>query len=770
MNRFKNIYEKICKRKILLLLGTAFVVFCLTAIFITVNKISPKEIRAMAMEHLQKTFPSADITLGKIDLSLGVTVKLRLSSLSVVLKQTGRELFSVKDSSIHIPLRAVLFGGGAVEAVFLRPNFFYREIKNSNNWALAMKSSSKKPTQKIIPLKDPKKANDDSFTVMIPGALGRIKLNFKFVDVDLNYSLKNNQKGDIKFSRFLIKDINFNEKTAFEMASRMNFNFDKKNFLALDVLIIGEFNLAEVFKNERFSSFIVVKLENFKSKGIPLRPSEIRAEINLTADKKGKISAALLANFSGKSKFKADFKLDLDKIKISDISTDIYLEDILSTVEMKKYSLNPGKARLNLTGSIVINSTDNFKVNPKLKFALTPGLVYDVSDLSVKTSMKGGLFKKRLLMNFKNQLAEGNLGITVKGKIDLDRKFTLKKLKPLSVKMNLNNLVLKENLVKKFLYNSKKTRPLKLVSNNKKSKKTIQEKKRKPSFIPAKIDIDWKNIKLGREILSGSGVVILSAQAITTPKMSFRLLKGRVNLTHKSEYSKTSDKHSFQLKMKKLDISRINDFFPPPLEKIEGRLNGILTGKMIFPQDGPMKYNMKTDLTAQNGSVHGLKLGKRLDKFIAKLEKVPGLKGKINKDKKYNLDTFKTLKVKGHFSSKTYRFDEIFYVESKNKLKMDMNGAVYPPMVKKQGRLNLNFSSKIAGISKIIKKQTNLNSIPVRLKGMGFDLEPDYSYTVRKLATAMAKNTAKKGIKKLGDKLLKGKSKNKIKELLKGFL
>ena len=769
MNQLKKIFHRFCKKKLLLLFGTAFVVFCLTAIFITINKISPKEIRSIAMRELQKTFPAADIKLGKIDFSLGFTVSLKFDGLSVALKQAGEKLFSVKDASIHIPLRAVLFGGGAVEAVFLRPKIFYKEIRNSNNWALAMKSSLNSPQRRPKPSKV-KSSEDDSFTMMVPGALGRIKLNFKFIDVDLSYSRKNKQKGSIKFSRFLIKDINFDEKTAFEMASRMNFDLDEEKSIALDALIIGEFNLAEIYKNERFNSFIVVKLGNFKTKGILLRPPEIRVEINLTADKKGKILAELLANLSSKSKFSADFNVDVKKIKISNISMDIYMEDILSSVDMQEHSLSPGKARLNLTGFVSINSLDKFRINPKLKFSLTPGLIYNVNDLSLKTAMSGMFVKDRFHMDIKNQLAQGNLDISVKGKIDLGRRPVFKKSNPLSVKMKLDGLVLKEDLVKKALYSRKNTQSPALTDSDKESEKKIQVKKREPSLIPARIDIDWKKIKLGREISSGSGVVVLTSRTVTTPKMNVRFLKGRINLSHKSEFLKNSDRHSFNLKLRKLDISRINDLLPSPLQKIDGHLNGNLSGKITLLKKGGMDYKVKTDVIANNGAVRGLKLGEKLDRFVAKLGKIPGLEGKIKKDKKYDLDAFKTLQIKGDFSSQAYRVKRIRYVESKNKLEMDIDGVVYPPVVKKQGSLNVNFNSKIANISGIVKKQTNLDSIPVRLKGKGFDLEPDYGYTAKKLLSSMAKSKAKSQIRKLGDKLLKKKGKNKIKDLLKGLL
>ena len=92
--------------------------------------------------------------------------------------------------------------------------------------------------------------------------------------------------------------------------------------------------------------------------------------------------------------------MDLEKIKITNLFMDIYMEDLLSVVNTKDHSLTPGKAHFNLTGEMSINSADNFKVNPKLQFSLTPGLTYNIDDLSIKTAMKGEFRKNKFHMEF----------------------------------------------------------------------------------------------------------------------------------------------------------------------------------------------------------------------------------------------------------------------------------------------------------------------------------------------------------------------------------
>ena len=199
----------------------------------------------------------------------------------------------------------------------------------------------------------------------------------------------------------------------------------------------------------------------------------------------------------------------------------------------------------------------------------------------------------------------------------------------------MTNLALKKTFVRKIFYRGKKNSDSpKIVQATSSGKKRQVKKRNSPSLIPAKINLNWKNIKMDREVLSGNGVVILSSQKITTPRMKFRFLQGGVDLSHNGKFALNSQAHSFNMQLKKLDISRINAFFPSPLQNIKGQLNGSLSGRVVFPQNGRMTYNIKTDFTVKQGSVQGLKIGKKLNKFIAKLETLPGIKGKIKKEGK----------------------------------------------------------------------------------------------------------------------------------------
>ncbi|MCY4524383.1 MAG: hypothetical protein OXB84_06565, partial [Halobacteriovoraceae bacterium] len=611
---FKKLMGKVHKKKIIILLCTAFFVFFTTAVFITLKKISPEKIRNTVRASLQKTFPSANVEIGEIDFSLGFTINLNVEeiSASLSLKNNKERLFSLKNISVHIPLRSILFGGGAIEAVFLHPEFFYSEMKAGNNWALAMKNPQETSRKKKREHREEITKKSDSSSLVVPGALGRIKLNFKFIDVNFNYVLKNKQKGNIKFSRFLIKDINFQEKTAFELASEMNFYLDKKKSLGLDALLIGEFNLADFYIKEKIESFILVKLGNFRTKGISVNPPEIKAEIHLKADKKGEITTKVLADISKKSKLKATINMDSKKIKITDLSTDIHIRDFLSMVDQKKIVVSSGDSQFKLTGSILINSAEKFNIRPQLNFSISPEASYTLNALPIKTSMKGILKKNKLKIDFKNQLAEGDLNVLVKGLINLNRKPIWNKSNPFLVKVSSKNLYFKESFIKNLFghkRDSSNSKTLKVGDNS--SKKTMENKKN-ISFIPMKMDIKWKNIKLGKEVLSGNSLISFSSKAITTKKMKIRFLKGGVNLTHNSKFAKKSNRHSFDLKLKKLDISRMNVFFPAPFKNMHGLLNGSLGGRATIPHNGKKKYNIKVDILAKNGMLKGLKLGRKL--------------------------------------------------------------------------------------------------------------------------------------------------------------
>ena len=744
MRPLKKIQHTIVKNKTLLIvLLVIFLTITGTFVFV-VNQMSPKEIRSMILENIQKMLPAAHVDMGDVDLSVGISLKLKLEKLNIHLKKDNSPLFSIDDISIRIPIQSVLLGRGVVESSLDKPTIYYKERGNSNNWMMAMKKTSpteKKTSEKHIEQKSSKQMG----VMMIPGFMKNLKLNLNFTDVDLNYDLKKKRKGKIIISRFLIKNVNFHEKTAFEMASKMNFDLDDKKSISFSALAIGEFNLEDIYKKNTFNGQIIVNLNHMKSKGIPMDIPDIKTTIQMTVDKKTGITSHIGLDFAERNKISAVLNLGRDKIRVRDFSTDIHLKDILR-MSKKKLPLVPGNAKLKSVGSL---SVKNFKVTPRLKFSLTPGIVVPIGGLSMKTTIEGHFQGSNLKMDIENNLGGGSLNLLLKGKASIGKQF--KWIKPLSITANANNI----SLDKIF--------PNNLLEKN--NTKSVQAKKRTPDktppLIPSKINLKWKKIKIKDNIFSGNARFVISKNKIVSKKISIHPPKGSISLSFTSGFTKKKSTHDFHMKLNKLELPHVRAFLPLPLLKTKGTVNGKVEGKVSL-SNNKMKYNVQTSIGAKNGSASGMNLKDKLGRLVRKLEDIPGLKGKMKKVELKKLNAFKEIKLDGNFSERQWKIDKFRYLEKT----IDLNGRgiVYPPPVKRQGEMNMDLIVK--NISSVIRKETGLKSIPVRLKGINFSLTPDYGHTVEKLIAAMAKKKTKETIQNKGKELLK-KNKDKLKNLFK---
>ena len=135
-------------------------------------------------------------------------------------------------------------------------------------------------------------------------------------------------------------------------------------------------------------------------------------------------------------------------------------------------------------------------------------------------------------------------------------------------------------------------------------------------------------------------------------------------------------------------------------------------------------------------------------------------------------DKFKQLVVRGRFKENHYRVQKIDFIGIGNEVRIKGGGHIFPLNEKKQGVIALTLSGHKRALGKRLKKIIGTNTVPVRLKGVGLALSPDYPYTVKKIAQSVAKAKGKRALKRRGKKILnkylKGKGQQGVKKLLKG--
>jgi hypothetical protein len=173
---------------------------------------------------------------------------------------------------------------------------------------------------------------------------------------------------------------------------------------------------------------------------------------------------------------------------------------------------------------------------------------------------------------------------------------------------------------------------------------------------------------------------------------------------------------------------------------------------------------------ASKGEVKKLNLSDYINPMLAN---IPGVKDQV-KDKQVKLDgNFETLSVKGHFTNSAYTLTSFDFVGLDKKVQVTGSGEIYPVASSKLSSLDVNVADNTGKISEVLLKNTGSKILPMRVSGPGFEMKPDYNYTVTKLAKGALKTKGEEKIKEVVqkniDKIVPEAAKEKVKGILNGL-
>ena len=156
------------------------------------------------------------------------------------------------------------------------------------------------------------------------------------------------------------------------------------------------------------------------------------------------------------------------------------------------------------------------------------------------------------------------------------------------------------------------------------------------------------------------------------------------------------------------------------------------------------------------------------------LANIPVVKDQM-KDKQLKIDgNFETLTMKGRFTNTQYNIATFDFIGLDKKIQLSGNGDIYPQVGSgKNSAMEVNFIDNTGKISDVLLKNVGTKVLPMRVSGPGFDMKPDYGYTISKLAKGALKTKGeakvKEAIQKNIDKFVPAAAKEKVKGLLDGF-
>lgn len=732
------------------------------------TKLQPEEIKRMAIEQTQKVFPKAEVTLQSVDIGWGLNFKINLQKFSLKTSRDNAvvDMMAVDELVVKVPIWAILTGSGVIEIKMDAPLLNYHEFAEGNNWTYAMGDKKSEEEKKK---EDEQKGKDGSGTAL--GIFGKSKVNVKLSDVAVKYSLRDNSKGDIKVSRFLINGLNFESSTAFELASNAKFIMKDQSTVSFDTIVIGEFNIADLMKNGSASSTVIIKVNNISKTGLEWKFPEITTNIDLLLKKDGELSGKLTTSFESQNKISANFKM-AKSVEITGINADIILKDVSAIMGLEK-TIDMSKAKLKAAGDLIYS--EDKKINANLTFSIAPGIVYSKEGVTASTTVNGEFKGKDLSVKVKTEAMNGQVNTSIAGQIDPGEKFDLSKLKPFDIRILASGMKIPEKFIRAKLWEKKPED----VQAAEEKKKAEAEKNAKANVAaappvalpPSNILVDWNNISIGGEDFSGRGKIVTSSNAIAIDNMAFKFSKGTGKLSQTMTLNKLTNDSKFNFEVSSLNLNSFKAFLPPFIENFSGTFTGKVNGTAsMFKTNRPPVFDVNVIADAKNGEIKKLNISDYINPLLAN---IPMVKDKV-KDKQIKIDgNFETLTMKGQFTSAQYTISSFDFIGINKKVQISGSGEIYPQGGSKQSTMEVNFVDNTGKISEVLQANVGTKILPVRVSGPGFDMKPDYGYTVSKLAKGAIKTRGQEEVRKVIDKnidkIVPPAAKEKVKGILDGL-
>jgi hypothetical protein len=755
------------KFKIIGVIAAVFIVFIAGVVYYASTKLNPEEIRKIAITQTEKVFPKAKASLDTINISWGLNFKIELHKFAInTTSPEGApvEMMAVDTMVVKVPLWAIITNGGVIEIQLDKPLMNYAEFPVGNNWTYAM--GEKKDEDKKDEKTPEEKAAAQEKAI---GIFGKSKINVKLSDVAVKYSLRDHSNGQITVSRFLVKGLNFESSTAFEIASDAKFVMADQSEVSFSTIAIGEINIADLVKNGSVSSLVIVKVNNITKTGLEWKFPEVTTNINLLLTKEGEISGKVATSFESQNKISADFKMT-KQIEISNINVDIILKDIGLIMGLDR-AIDLSKAKLSAKGNLIY--TEDKKIDADLSFSIAPGIGYSKDGVVATTSVEGSFKQKDIYVRVKMDVLSGLVDTIINGEYDPNQKFDMKALKPFNIKVTATRLRIPEKVIQQKLWAKKDPAVVAKEEADAEAarEKAAKEGKPMPGLPAANVNMTWSNINIGGEDFSGNGKIIVSSHAIAVDAMKFKFSKGTGTLTQTMKLGLKSNESVFDLGIKDLNLSSFKPFLPPFIDNFTGTFSGKVNGSAtLFKAVKPPKYDVNVALDAKNGDIKKLNIGEFINPLLSS---IPMIKDQVG-DKQLKLDgNFETLNMKGRFTDTTYNLASFNFIGLNKKVEITGSGTIYPVVgAPNNSSMDVYFTEN-AKIGELLQKNVGVKVLPIRLSGPNYAMKPEIQYTLSRIAKGTIKTkgveAAQKVIDKNIDKIVPEKAREQVKGLLNGL-
>ncbi|MDA8792682.1 hypothetical protein N9N67_05520 [Bacteriovoracaceae bacterium] len=768
------------------ILGFLFGLFlvCLGGVYFYVSTvIKPELIKQKLIEVVESELPETKLEINEIDYSIFPTIKVNLKDFNLTLKKSGEKLFNVHEVNVSIPILAILTNGGNLEVNVSSPEMHYKQLsQKSDNWSLALKRKDKVDTNQTITSdsnndsekKDSSNSqSEDDGKFELPPLIKKSKINVRFDDIQLFYTPLKQKSSTVNISKFLVKDINLESTTAFEIASDINFNLSDSQMLKTSLLVIGQVDIPQFLKKKIIETSIKVDISKTSLTGLEFKIPNVKQNIKLKINPDGSIFADIKSSLDDLLDLKFNVDLKNKNVEVRDFSSSLHLNKVAGylppeMVEQLK-QINFQGSVIQTKGSVQVN-LEPMKINPNLKIEMTkPVLLENIMGQKFSNSLMVSLKGKNVVSEVKTEGFEGVIITKVSTEVDpLNQSFELDKLSPILVDIDGSNLRLRKVFIQKMLYGGKKG------AGKAQEKSSGNNQAGSDNTTPAPIDntpgekislpkittnIKFNQFFIGDELFNLDAKILANKNKANSEFFNFGIGAGKGSVGFNTLIKDTKNIDSdFKVNLKNINFNSFGAFLPPMLGGVSGFFHGQIDGKVQLMSSG-LRYNINSDVSAVKGAFKDLDLAQFIMPLI---DKVDLLKGKVKKEDLILSDKFDTFAFKGNASEKRIKIEKLEFIGPPKTLEVKGKGKVSmketdPSLV------DLEYKDKTGQLTPHLKA-VGKDTLPIRLIGNGFVILPDHNYTIDKLAGEFLKNQFK-AKKKEAEAKLKAAAAKKKKEL-----
>jgi hypothetical protein len=515
---------------------------------------------------------------------------------------------------------------------------------------------------------------------------------------------------------------------------------------------------------------------------ISITPNHFNKEIALNSKISGslkgreytenkKINAQI--NFIGKtqlSQLKASIDYKNDEILINEINTMFNIAEI-KALAPNQYAdslkmLDPNHSKLTLSGNVHFDKEKLIKSNLKMNI-LTPLVLKLPNNIQMKMTLDGLMNDKGISILSKANVFNGEVVTSlISKKITMFKDINLKSLFPEEIKINANNIHLENEFIKKFIYGnsttvskSDKVQPPESLDTNKSENSILKEL---PPFL---IQLNVNNLTVGMESFYSKGTIKFKNETFEANNLLFKLAKGYASMNFTASLKNHESHRKLSAKIANFNLSALNGILPPLLERVSGNFSGQIDGNMILKNKILSSYDMNYSLKIADGELKKINLTEYIKKTIEKIDFTKEFGKKLNLKL---TDQFEKLELVGSANQQNVQMTKFDFVGLKNSSSIIGSGQVFQLGTKGQSVVNLEYKDLTGQISQFLKTNTGSDVIPLKLKGIEFDLLPDYAFTLKQVGGNALKTQSTQLVKKATEKV-KEKIGEKTNDLINSF-